>query len=233
MSFFNRHQPILRRKQINLDTQDLRGLIVWQWKINGKPIYSQLYTRIDQAVFLWGLIVGFIFMTPHSFPAFAWTHQAVLGSALSLIGVGGMAAFSWYWASVERLNWLVYLWGTLIFLGLAITNWGIFASVGNILMNLCAVWLALCSIGYGLMGLGVRSRTFLIASGLHIVTAVLLGVVPSYQFLVTAIVIAGTLFLLAEMQWDMRPPLISPALSPQQVAFNLQQHRLRASSEFR
>ena len=64
MTFFNSQEPLLRRKQTDLDIQDLEGLISWQWKLNGVPIVSWLYTRIDQVFLLWGWIVGLIFLTP-------------------------------------------------------------------------------------------------------------------------------------------------------------------------
>lgn len=231
MSFFNREEPILRRKQTDLDIQDLEGLLTWHWEISGKPIFSFLYTRIDQVFLLWGWIVGIIFLTPQLFPTFAWTHQALLGSVLSLVGIGGMASFAWYWVTVERLSWLIYLWGGVVLSGLALTNYGIFAGVGAVLVNLCSIWLALCGVGYLLMSLGMRSRTFLIAGAIHFMTIGLLGMIPSHQFLITAIVMAGTLFSLAEVQWDMRPPILSPVLSAEQIAFNQQQQHLREQAE--
>ncbi|MEM1311501.1 MAG: hypothetical protein AAGF98_18730 [Cyanobacteria bacterium P01_H01_bin.153] len=227
MSFFNLEEPILRRKQTDLDVQDLEGLLAWQWTINGKPIFSLLYTRIDQVFLLWGWIVGIIFLIPHLFPTFAWTHQALIGSVLSLVGIGGMASFAWYWVTVEQLSWLIYLWGGVILSGLAITNYGIFAGIGTVLSDLSSIWLGLCGVGYLLMSLGLRSRTFLVAGAVHFTTIGLLNMMPSHQFLITAIVMAGTLFSLAEVQWDMRPPILSAVLSAEQIAFNQQQQRLR------
>lgn len=228
MTFFNDREPMLRRKQTQLDVQDLEGLIFWQWKINETPVFSLFYTRIDQAFLLWGWIIGIIFLTPHFFPTFAWTHQALMGTGLSVLGIAGMATFTWFWVKVERLSWLIYLWSGLVLVGLGLTNYGIFAGVGAILISICSLWLGLCGLGYGLMGLGLRSRTFLIFGGLHLASIPLLSVAPSYQFLLTAAVMAGSLFLLAEVQWDMRPPLAAPVLSAEQIAFNQSQHRRRA-----
>lgn len=227
MSFFNRQEPILRRKQPQLDIQDLKGLIYWEWKLNGTSVFTLLYTRIDQVFLLWGWIVGVIFLTPQFFPTFAWTHQALLGTVLSMVGLGGMAAFAWFWVKVEQLRWLLHLWGGLVLLGLGLTNYGIFVGVGAILANLCSIWLILCGFGYVFMAVGLRSRTFLIAGGLHGATIALLHLVPAHQFLITALVMAGTLFLLAEVQWDMRSPVASPVLSSEQTAFNQRQHQLR------
>lgn len=227
MTFFNHREPILRRKQTQLDIQDLEGLIFWQWKINETPVFSLLYTRVDQVFLLWGWIVGAIFLTPHFFPTFAWTHQALLGSALSLLGIVGMAAFAWFWVRVEQLSWLIYLWAGLVLLGLGLTNYGIFAGVGSILAYLCPMWLGLCGLGYGLMGLGMRSRTFLLFGGLHLMMMPLLQLALTHQFLLTATVMSGSLFLLAEVQWDMRSPIASPVLSPEQIAFNQNQRQSR------
>jgi len=230
MSFFNIQEPILRRKQTHLDVQDLKGLLSWRWQIKQRTIISWLYTRIDQVFLLWGWIVGLIFLTPQVFPAISWVDQAIWWSVLSVAGAGGMAGLAWFWVTVERLRWLIYLWCELVVGGVALTDYGIFASSGIILANLCALWLAICAVGYGAMGLGMRSRTFLAIAGLHIAAIPLLDMVPAHQFLVTAMVMSGSLFALAELQWDMRRPSESKQLSTAQNAFNLKQQHLRALS---
>ncbi len=230
MSFFDTQEPILRRKQTQLDVQDLKGLIRWRWRIKQRTVISWLYTRIDQVFLLWGWIVGLIFLTPQFFPMVSWVHQAILWSLLSAIGVGVMVWLAWFWVAVERLRWLIYLWAELVAGGLALTDYGIFAGSGLVLTNLCALWLLLCAIGYGAMGLGMRSRAFFGVMALHVAAVPLLSVVPAYQFLVTAAVMSGSLFLLAEVQWDMRPPSDSAALSSEQNAFNFKQRRLRLSA---
>lgn len=228
MSFFNPQEPVLRRKQTQLDIQDLEGLIFWRWQINQRLLVSWLYTRIDQVFLLWGWITGLIFLIPQFFPIISWTEQAILWSGLSVMGIGGMTWLAWFWVKVEQLRWLIHLWSGVVLIGLALTDYGIFAGSGVILMNLCPIWLVLCAVGYAVMGLGMRSRTFLIFAGLHSFAIPLLQLVPSYQFFTTSMVISGSLFLLAEVQWDMRPPIISAVLSPEQNAFNREQHRLRA-----
>jgi hypothetical protein len=65
---------------------------------------------------------------------------------------------------------------------------------------------------------------------LHYASIPLFHLVPAYQLLVTAAVMAGTLFLLAEVQWDMRPPVVSPILSAEQNAFNQKQKQLRTQN---
>ncbi|MEO0407094.1 MAG: hypothetical protein AAF289_07070 [Cyanobacteria bacterium P01_A01_bin.135] len=229
MSFFNAQEPILRRKQVHLDIQDLQGLIRWRWQVNQQTLVSWLYTRIDQVFLLWGWITGLIFLTPQFF-AVSWTDQAILWSALSVAGVAVMTWLAWFWVTVEQLRWLIYLWCELVLVGVALTDYGIFVGSALILANLCALWLGLCAIGYGLMGLGMRSRTFLLMAGLHSLAIPLLSWVPAYQFLLTALVVSGSLFALAELQWDMRPPSESKVLSAEQNSFNQQQQQLRLSN---
>lgn len=227
MNFFNLQEPIVRRKQPQLDIQDLRGLIYWRWRINQQTVLSWLYTRIDQVFLLWGCLAAGIFLTPQFLPGICWAHQAIIGTSLSVVGLGLMTWMVWFWVRVEGFRWLIYLWSGLVLVGLGLTDYGVFAGIGAILSHLCALWLGVCLIGYGVMGVGMRSRTFLIVAGCHGAAIPFLQFVPSYQFLTTAIVISGTLFLLAEVQWDMRPPVLSPVLSAEENAFNQAQYRSR------
>ena len=229
MSFFNAQEPILRRKQVHLDVQDLQGLIRWRWQVQQRTLVSWLYTRIDQVFLLWGWITGVIFLTPQ-FLAVSWTDQAILWSVLSVVGAAVMTWLAWFWVKVEQLRWLIYLWCELVLLGVALTDYGIFAGSAMVLMNLCALWLGLCAIGYGVMGLGMRSRTFMLMAGLHLLAIPVVNLVPAYQFLLTALVVSGSLFVLAELQWDMRSPSESKVLTAEQNAFNLQQQQLRLSN---
>jgi hypothetical protein len=228
MTFFNPNEPLLRRKQHHLDIQDLKGLIRWHLHIKQRTVISWLYTRIDQVFLLWGWITGAIFLTPQVFPTVSWTDQAMFWSVLAVIGVSLMTHLAWFWVKVERLRWLIYLWSGLMLLGVGLTDYGIFAGVGSILIAICPLWLAICALGYGVMGVGMRSRTFLLVALLHLATIPLIPQMLSHQFLITGTVISGSLFLLAEVQWDMRPPLESPVLSAEQQAFNRKQNRLRS-----
>jgi hypothetical protein len=227
MTFFNSPEPLLRRKQPHLDIQDLQGLMRWRLRVNQHILVSWLYTRIDQVFLLWGWITAIIFMTPQVFPALSWTHQALGWSLLTTLGVSGMAALAWFWVRVERLRWLIYLWGGLMAVGLGLTDYGILARSGAILARLCPLWLTVCALGYGVMGFGMESRTFLLIALVHLAALPTLLLAPGYQFLITGVVISGCLFFLAEVQWDMRPPLSSPALTAEQQAFNREQWQRR------
>ena len=111
--------------------------------------------------------------------------------------------------------------------GVVVTDIGGFGPNPFILMNLCSIWLGLSGLGYFLTGLGLRSRTFLLAAIFHGLAIGILSLVPQLQFFITGSVIAGTLFMLADVQWDMRPPRPSRMLSLEEQSFNQQQHQRR------
>ena len=230
MTFFNSSEPLLRRKQTHLDIQDLEGLIRWNFTIRQRTVLSWLYTRIDQVFLLWGWITAVIFMTPHFFPALSWSHQAAGWSALTAVGIVLMLSLAWFWVKVERLRWLIYLWSGLMAAGLALTDYGIWAGSGLVLAHLCQLWLGICAVGYGVMGVGMRSRTFLLMAFGHLATVSVIPMVMGSQFFVTGLVMSGSLFFLAEVQWDMRPPSDSPMLTAEQQAFNRDQWSLRTKA---
>lgn len=226
MTFFNATEPILRSKQSALDIQDLEGLWRIHFKIGYFTILSAHYTRIDQVFVVWGLITGAIFVTAQFLPI-SWSTQAILWSALTIMGTCCTIALTWFWAKVERLCWVVYCWVILMLAGLAITDCSIFFGWGQVLIRLCPLWLGLSAVGYFLTGMGMRSRTFLLKAVFHLLAIAALPYFSPWQFLATGIVMGGSLLLLAEIQWDMRPPINTAVLTPEQKQFNCEQHRLR------
>lgn len=227
---FKISEPIIRSKQKELDIQDLCGLLKISGRIGGKTLFDRFYTRIDQVFLLWGIITGAIFMTAHFFPI-SWHFQAILWSILTLIGTILMAFLTHFWVTVEELRWVVYLWTGLMLVGLAITDLGIFSSVPIILINLCPLWLGLTAIGYVGMGLGMSSQTFMISGLVHLLGIKILPYFLQWQFLVTGLIMTSCLLLLAEVQWDMRPPVESKVLTAEQLEFNRQQQQLRQSQD--
>ena len=225
---FNLSQPVLSLKQKELDIQDLCGLLRIHWRIRQRTLLNNIYTRIDQVFILWGLITAAIFITAQFCPI-SWQFQAIFWSILTLIGTVGMVYLTNFWVTVEQLRWVAYLWTGLMFLGLGITNWGIFWSVPVILINLCPLWLGLSALGYIIMGLGMSSRTFIFMGILHLLGIKLLPYVMGWQFLTTGLIMAICLLLLAEFQWDMRPPIQSSFLTVEEQDFNRRQHQLRQS----
>jgi hypothetical protein len=226
MSFFNPSEPILRSKQEALDFQDRQGLLRIHLQLGDKTLISASYTRIDQVFILWGLISAAIFVTAQ-FAPISWLIQAGFWSVLTLLGTVGMVMLTHFWVKVERLRWILYCWVTLMLVGVVVTDLSIFLSWGQILMRLCPLWLGLTGLGYFLTAIGMRSRAFTFASIVHIIGIAVLPYVGSLQFLSTGIVMAASLLLFAEVQWDMRPPIQYNLLTPEQQQFNKQQYQLR------
>ncbi|MCU0546704.1 MAG: hypothetical protein MUE44_31835 [Oscillatoriaceae cyanobacterium Prado104] len=226
MTFFNASEPLIRCKQEHLDVQDLEGLLRLRWKIGKFTLFSGLYTRIDQTFLLWGLVTAGIFFTAQFVPI-SWSFQAILWSTITLIATIGMAVLTLFWVKVERVCWILYCWAILMFGGLVLTDISIFACWGCVLLHLCDLWLGVSAIGYLLTGLGLRSRTFLLIGLAHLGAIGLLPFVAPWQYLTAGITIAGSLLLLSEVQWDMRPPIENSLLSEEQKEFNRVQQQLR------
>jgi hypothetical protein len=226
MSFFSDSEPLLRDKQEEADFQDLVGLINFEYKIGNFTLFSGFYTRIDQAFILWGLISVGIFVTAQFLPI-SWSKQAILWSALTLTGTVGMVSLTWFWASVERLRSVVYSWVILMLTGLTVSDLSIFLGWGEVLMQLCPLWLALTAIGYMCTGLLMRSRTFLLMGLVHMLGILVLPYFGGMQYLTTGLIMTISLLLLAQWQWDMRSSSDYGLLTPQQKQFNQLQHQKR------
>lgn len=228
MTAFSSTEPIFRRKQAALDVQDLRGLLQIQVQISDRTLLSRFYTRIDQVFLLWGAIVGCMFITAQ-FTPLSWTIQAVGWSLLTLLGSWATVHLTWYWVTVEQLRWVVYWWVGLMVIGVALTNIGIFGGWW-LLPYLCPLWLGVSAAGFLGTAWGLRSRAFLLATILHIVGIAVLPYLLGWQYLVTGLVIASSLFALAETQWDMQSTSTFQTLTTKQREFNYQQQLCRSSS---
>lgn len=227
MVLFKKTEPIFRRKQKDLDVQDLTGLIRLQLQVRRRTLLHRFYTRIDQVFVLWGSVTAAIFITAQ-FSPLSWTLQAWLWSGLTLVATGTMTWLTFFWVRVERLQWVLALWSVLMITGVIVTDLGIFLGLGQVLMHLCELWLGLCAIGYLGTGLGARSRAFLLAGTIHLMGILLMPYVLGWQFLSAGLIMAGSLLVFAETQWDMRPPIEDYALlSSEQRQFNKQQQQLR------
>jgi hypothetical protein len=108
-----------------------------------------------------------------------------------------------------------------------LTNWGIFGGGWVMLPHLCLLWLGLSAMGYLVTAWGLRSRAFLLSSLLHLAGLALLPQFMAWQFLFTGFITAGSLFLLAEVQWDMQSTNDSKMLTAEQKQFNRQQQEHR------
>jgi hypothetical protein len=228
MPFFDPDQPVLRSKQAALDVQDLEGLLDVNWRIANWTLFSSHYTRIDQIFLLWALLAAVIFVTAQFLPI-SWGIQAVCWSIVTILGTGAMIAWSWYWTGVEQLRWLIWSWLALLVVGLALTDWGIFAAQPLLMAHLCQLWLGLNAIGYCITGLGLQSRSLNLVGIAHLLGGVAVSYTPGWQFLLTGMIIALSSLMLGEYQWDMRPPSQFAHLSEHQLQFNQQQHLRRQS----
>ena len=221
MTFLNSTQPIFRDKQQYLDVPDLEGLLKICWKVGDFTLFANSYTRVDQACLIWAVITFIIFAVAQFFPI-SWLTQAYWWSVLSIAGTLIMVLFTRYWVWLKGLTWLLFWWVFLMVLGIAVTNISIFWGLPWILPNLCHFWLILCVLGYVGTALGLASRAFFLIAIVHLVTIPLLSFIPQWQFLTTGSVMAGTLFLLAEVRWDMGLSLVT-----QVVTVSSQQNRKR------
>jgi hypothetical protein len=113
-------------------------------------------------------------------------------------------------------------------IGVIVTNWGIFGNGWSVLPYLSSLWLGLSAIGYLITGWGLRSRAFLFCGGLHLVAIILLPHIPTWQYLFSGFITAGSLFLLASFQWDMYFDSNSQILTEQQKQFNIDQAKKRS-----
>jgi hypothetical protein len=191
----------LSRKKTDIDVKSLPGFWRFHLRIGKYTLFSSFYTRIDQACILWGLISGAIFITAQFLPI-NWTLQAVLWSILTIIGTVGMVKLTKYWVEREQLNWLLKIWVFLMIGGVIITDLSIFYGWGYILLNLCEIWLILNAIGYFFTAFAMRSRTFIVVGLIHFLSIFILPYVGMWQFLTTGIIMAVSVVLLAELQWD-------------------------------
>jgi hypothetical protein len=87
------------------------------------------------------------------------------------------------------------------------------------------LWLGLCGLGYLGTGIGLHSRALLIAAFLHLLGILLLPYFINWQFLISGLILGGTLLFLAEFKWDMCSPLESYLLVPEEITFNRKQHQ--------
>ena len=201
MSFFDYSVAPFRRKLNYLDLDPQPKFWPVSWSIGQYQFYSTLYTSLDLAFLLWGLLLIPMFVTPQFF-AVSWKVQAVLWSGLSLIGLAAMVHLAQDWVKIKGVSWTLGWWVILIFVGLFLTDLGIFLAWSGVLANLCSLWLGLIALGYGFTGLVVHSRAMIAMGFVHLGAILVLPYVGVWQFLFTGGVMEFSLILLAEFRWD-------------------------------
>lgn len=213
MPFFNPCEPMLRPKQHDLEYQDLKGLWHVHWQIGSVTLLQSFFTRIDQVFLIWGLLTLIIFGTAQ-FLYLDWTLQAEVWGVLALVGLVLMAVLSWCWVAIEKLSWLLGYWVLVVGVGVVLTYLSITQVWEGILLHLGPFWLMLSALGYLGTGLALRSRALLLAAVLHGMSAWVFMGFTDWQFLGTALVHGGSLFLLGAYQWDMYLPHLQPIPDP-------------------
>lgn len=201
MSFFNYSVPPLRRKQATLDIHDLEGLWHVNWQFGKIKLYSTFYTRVDQAFLLWSLLLIPMFVTAQFLPV-SWSQQAALWTVFSCIGTAVMMNWTQYWVKRRQVEWILYCWVILMLVGVVLTDFGLFFGWGEILLNLCPLWLGLSTVGYFCTGIAIRSRTLICTAIVHLFGIFILPFFGGWQFLATGTLMVSCLLLLAEFEWD-------------------------------
>ena len=205
MYFFKPQQPILQKKKLSLESNDLALMNPLTVKFVEKLNLCGLYTCIDQAMLIWGLLSGVIFISAQFLPI-SWMDQAIFWSIMTLAAVISMLLLTYSWTIVEQVTQVVFLWAWLMILGVIITDYAIVTSWGFVLLHLCDLWLMLSGIGYAITGWILHSRAFLLAAIVHSGTTLILPWLSSWQFLVTGLVMMSNLLIFSERQWDMLLP---------------------------
>jgi hypothetical protein len=201
LNFFNFDIPLLRLKESAFAIEDLPGLWRVHWQIGDQTIVSTFYTRIDQACILWGIISIAIFATAQFLPM-SWSLQAMLWSGLTILGTVGMQRLTAPWSRFDHFKWVLRWWACLMVAGLVMTDLSIFCGWGNILLQLCPLWLGLNAVGYLGTGWRLRSRAFILTALIHGLGILILPYFITWQYLLTGCVIGVSALLLAELQWD-------------------------------
>lgn len=177
------------------------GLVVINQPLPFGLVWETYYTRLDQALFLWGGVAAIIFAVAQ-FSYLDWQTQAIADSILTTGAVIVTASLTWQWAMARRVRWVVSLWSGLMVGAIALSDYGILFSNGLILCHLCTGWLSICAIGYFATAVGMKSQALRYVGLIHLATVPLLGMLSAWQFLVTGSVLSLSLWLLGALQWD-------------------------------
>ncbi|MEM6452529.1 MAG: hypothetical protein AAF703_19705 [Cyanobacteria bacterium P01_D01_bin.105] len=214
-------KPLLADQALEMQPPSSLLKVYPNQRLNAFPrIY---FTEIDQAFLVWGVLTLVIFSFAQ-FSPMSWLTQSILDAALTGVGMAITSGLTWAIANQAKLLWVVLLWTGLMSAGTIVTVYGIFYSSPLILSNLCLLWLGLCVAGYGVMAIGMRSRSFTVACLVHLgalalpfyeriaslnhtfLNSTFLNYTLNWQFLSSGLVIALTLFFFSVFPWDRQVP---------------------------
>lgn len=241
---FSSDVPIISRKRSAFEIADSPGLWRIHWQIDRYIILSTFYTQHDQACLLWAVLTSGIFLMAQFCPI-SWVVQATIASVLTLIGSAAMFYLAQNFTTVERLGWVLQTWLGLMAVGILLTDLSILRGWGVVLLHICPLWLGLSAVGYFVTGLAMRSRAFMLAGFLHLLGIGLLAWVGPWQALTSGLIISGSVWMAAELQWDANgvcaylnqqnrvEPLLSSPLSIAAETIETAEIRLSLSQEGR
>lgn len=192
---------VFRLKPSLPNPEELPGLLRLRWAGARRVWLDTYFTRLDQALALWGCVTAVIFWIGQLSPL-AWRVQAIADSILTLWAIALTFWLIWQWTRVNPFRWVVYFWSFLMLLGMGLTDYGIFRPLGALLPYLCPGWLGLCSLGYLITSLGMQSSALALMSLIHLCAIPLTFVFPAWQFSLTGLVVSGSLWALATWQWE-------------------------------
>jgi hypothetical protein len=192
---------VFRWKPLLPNTEELPGLLRLRLDGPSQVLLDTYYTRLDQALALWGCVTAVIFGMAQ-LSGLSWPVQAITDSILTLASIVLAIWLTWYWTSVKPFRWVVYFWSLLMVMGIGLTDYGIFRPLGFLLVNLCPGWLGLCALGYLLTSIGMQARALTLIGLVHLGTIPLLFIFPTWQYFLTGGVLSGSLWILASWQWD-------------------------------
>lgn len=193
--------PLFQFKQDMVDPVDLHGAVRIRWGNPAQPFLSTYLTQLDQALLVWGGATAAIFLIAQ-FYVFSWTLQALIWSALSGVATLISGKLGWFWVTRRQQRWILYTWSFLVLMGLLLTTYGVFAGLPIVLVNLCAIWLVLCAVGYFATGIGIHAPAFLLSGAVHLAVIPALLTFPAWQFFWTGVTMSGCLLCLALLQWQ-------------------------------
>ncbi len=196
-------QPVFCFKRALPDLEERRGLIALRGSLPRGGLIETYFTRLDQALMLWGGVTAMIFGMAQ-FSGWDWRMQALSASVLTLSATLLTVGLTWHWATVKRARWVIGVWSALMVGAIALTDYGIVAGNGAILRHLCTGWLSVCAVGYFATGIGMESRALRYVTLVHLCTVPLARILLPWQFLLTGSVLTLSLWLLGTLQWDHR-----------------------------
>ena len=196
-------QPIFCLKRDLPAPDERHGLIALNWFLFGSIHLKTYFTRLDQALMLWGGVTAIIFGTVQ-LSRLTWFTQAAIASILTLGATLATVGLAWGWATVKQARWVIGVWAVLMVGAIALNDYGVFTGNGLILRHLCCGWLGLCGVGYWVTAMGMRSRALAGVGLVHWVAIPVIGAMPSWQFSLTGSTLTLSLWLLGTLQWDHR-----------------------------